>query len=103
MGTRFSNVLHDRVEYSAWLAITEDGDLTLTRGRPALSPKQRAVSLTLTVPRAIFKTPEIRVAIQVADPGEAAIDIEAAAQTVAEAIAAGCDLKVTVEPAGLEP
>lgn len=94
MSTRFSSVRSDHVEYSGWLVVDEAGGMKLGRARPSLSTKERAVAISLTVPRSVFKTPELKVSIEVSEGRPP--DMSAVAQTVADALAAGTDLKVEV-------
>ena len=96
MSSPQSLLRHDEIEFSAWLVFDENGGLTLSRRRPQLTPRQRAAALKLTVPRTIFRTPELSVAIKVADPGP--FDLDAATTAVAEALARGTDLKVEIIP-----
>ena len=45
---------------SMWLVFNPEGNIRLTRDEPSISAKERAMQLTLNVPRSIFKTPSLR-------------------------------------------
>lgn len=61
MSTRYSSVMMNTVTYNAWLVIDEQGSMRMTRAKPQISARERRVAFKITVPRAIFKTPELRV------------------------------------------
>jgi len=66
---RYSSILPDAIEYSLWLAFSQDGDVSMTRGEPKLSPNQRAMRLSIKVPKAVFVTPSITAKIEIPNPG----------------------------------
>ena len=97
MNNRESCISRDSIEYSFWLAMAEDGTLTMTRKEPRLDRRQRAMALTLKVPRTIFRTPTLKASIEIADPGltAPAIDISAASAALRDVI--GCDVQIEVK------
>ena len=72
----------DAMQYSFWLVFGVDGSMRCSRTQPGTDRNERAMSVTATLPMALFATPELKATIEVASPGAAAafnIDIEAAA------------------------
>lgn len=97
MAAQFSTVRSNEVEYSMWLAFDEAGGVRMTRGKPACDRKERAMALTIKVPRRIFSTPELSARIEIADPGAAIpqINIDAASAALREVV--GCDVEITIK------
>lgn len=96
MANKFSIVRADEIDYGMWLAFSEDGSVRMSRGAPALARNERAMSLSIKVPRRIFSTPELSARIEIADPGAPIpqINIDAVSAALREVI--GCDVEVTV-------
>lgn len=87
----------DRMEYSFWLVFGVDGSMRFSRTKPGTSRDERAMSVTATLPMALFATPELKATIEVASPGAAAafnIDVEAAASALRGVLGCDVDLKV---------
>ncbi len=99
MTARTSFVRQDRVEYSFWLAFDEQGGLRMTRTEPGVERGERAMAMTLTIPRTLFRTPSLRAKIEVEDQGPPNLQIDTGA--VAEAIrqVIGADVDLVVHPA----
>lgn len=79
---RYSNVYHDRVEYSFWLTFDERGGVTLTRGEPSLNAGERAMRCSTTLPRSLFRLTALQANIEVAEgaPQAVNLDIKAAGE-----------------------
>ncbi len=96
MSKRYSIIRGNYVEYSLWLIFDETGGVRTTRAVPSLARSERAMALTLTIPRAIFRTPQLAAKITIED-SEAkmpTIDITAAETALRQAI--GCDVQISV-------
>jgi hypothetical protein len=98
MAPRHSNTYGSSIVFAAWLVIDDIGRMSLTRGQPKLSPKERAVSLTLTVPKSLFKTPSLKASITIP---ETVVPPEISAGTIAQLenvlkAGMGLDFKITV-------
>lgn len=96
MSARFSTIRGDHIEYAFWLTFESDGGMCLTRGQPTLAPNERAMAVTAKLPRSLFRTPQLKAAITVADPGDAAMQIDVAAGEAALRQALGCDVQLIV-------
>lgn len=59
MVARHSSSTATSISYSGYLVIDTTGAMKLSRGQPALRPGERSVSLLLTVPKALFRTPSL--------------------------------------------
>lgn len=80
--------------YEAWVVADSNGGLRLTRTQPSAGLGEIAVSLTITVPKALFQRPLLRAAITLPDippmaPGDAV-------QALTDAVERGCDFAVVV-------
>ena len=87
----------DAMQYSFWLVFGVDGSMRCSRTQPGTDRNERAMSVTATLPMALFATPELKATIEVASPGAAAafnIDIEAAATALRGVLGCDVDLKV---------
>lgn len=83
--------------YGLWLVFRENGDVRMARGQPGLSIGERAVSLTVSLPLAIFKTPQLsaKLTIEAPDPSmHPQIDVRAAETALKSVV--GCDVSITV-------
>lgn len=99
--SRFSSVRRDHVEFAFWLVFAEDGSVRLTRGEPSLARNERAMSLSATLPRSLWRTPALRASITMpegAAPDRINIDIEAASEALKSVL--GVDIDLTVREAG---
>lgn len=89
----------DHLEFGLWLAFSADGEVRMTRGEPGLAPNERAMSLTIRVPIALFRTPSLRAEIEIptaTDPsGIITADVRSAAEAALKQ-AIGVDVVLTV-------
>lgn len=93
---RYSTVRSDSIEYSFWLVFGVDGSLHMTRGEPNICRGERAMHCSATLPKSLFKTPELRATIGVNDttPSELNIDVAAAGDALRQVV--GCDIDLQV-------
>lgn len=96
MSAKASTVYSDRIEYGYWLVFGADGALRFTRTEPTTSRGERAMSCVATLPRSLFKTPELRATLTVADTGAPAIEIDVNAAAAALSQVVGCFVQVEV-------
>ena len=96
MSHRHSLISRDAIEYAMWIVFKEDGSARMVRGMPSIDRGERAMSLSITVPKKIFRTPQLSARISIADPGEHTpqIDIEAASAALREVV--GCDVEIAI-------
>ena len=80
-----------------WPGHRYDPSVRVRAGEPDLAKNERAIRMELTVPTAIFETPQLHALISIADPEQqpATIDVTAAAEAVKQAI--GMDVEITVK------
>lgn len=97
MSRRFSSIRRDEIEYSYWLVFDDEGGVRLSRGQPSLSPCERGMSLSTTLPRSLFATPQLRATINITDQGAPAMEIDVNAAGTALAAALGCEVVMTVK------
>jgi hypothetical protein len=99
MGSRTSVVLAESIEYGLWLIFDQQGGIRMTRTAPFVDRDERAMALTLTVPRSVFRTPQLsaRIAVQEGAPAVGEIDIEAVGAALKQTTGLDFDLRV-VEP-----
>lgn len=102
---RHSVIEQKRITYSGWLVVDELGAMRLSRAEPGLASGERAISVSLQVPRSLFRTPTLRATVVVPD-GAAPALIEA--ETVAELeravkAATGLELVLTHSAGPAEP
>lgn len=102
MSTQFSHFTLNTIEYSAWLVFDDKGGVRLTRAMPKISRYERRVKLQTSLPKSIFKEPELKAVISVPvipnDPIR--IDIDAARDALQGAI--GCDIDMKINLPELE-
>lgn len=96
MAGRASTISREKVEYGLWLLFDENGSLRMTRTAPSVGRNERAMHLTLTVPRSVFRTPQLKASIEVAEgaPAVQEIDIDAASEALRRVIGVDVDLRV---------
>jgi|SRR5579859_7856286 len=100
MTAKASTVYSDRIEYGYWLVFGADGSLRFTRTEPQASRGERAMSCVATLPRSLFRTPELRATLTVADTGAPAIEIDVNAAASALSQVVGCFVQIdVVDPA----
>lgn len=96
MAPRSSHLSQKAITYGFWLVFDDRGGMRFARQNPNVGRDERAMFLEATLPRSLFATPPLRATISVADPGEAApqIDISAASEALRQALGVDIDLKV---------
>jgi hypothetical protein len=95
---RASTIRADKIDYGFWLIFGHDGSMRFTRTEPSVDRNERKMSAQVTLPRSIFRTPELRAVLTVADPGQTGhvIDIQAASDALKGAL--GVDVEVRIMP-----
>jgi hypothetical protein len=96
MAARTSSIRLDKIEYSLWLVFDEKGAVRMTRTMPSVGRGERAMQLTLIVPRSVFRTPQLKATIAIAEgaPIVQNIDIDAATEALRKSIGVDVDLRV---------
>ena len=101
MGQKYS---YDRGKYwevALWLIFDAYGGARLTRGEPDLKRDERAMSLTVKVPHALFNVPSLRatMTIEAPTPIVPPIDLTAAADALKQSLGFDIDIQVNqIEP-----
>lgn len=92
MTMRRGNDLH----FSFWLIFGSDGTMRMTRSKPSTSHHERTMAMEAVLPLALFRTPELKGRIAVADPGTEPIEInlEAAADALRQTLGVDVELHV---------
>lgn len=99
---RFSSRTADQIFYSLWLAFDAEGGAFLTRAKPNLKRGQRGMQLNVTLPVALFQTPELSASVTVAKPiaEPVQIDAQAAGEALSKALGFPVDIQIIhAEPA----
>ncbi|MEW4466281.1 hypothetical protein AB1K62_00430 [Parasphingorhabdus sp. JC815] len=96
MSTSHSRITSTDILYSAWLVFDDKGGLRLTRGIPQIDRYERRIKLDATLPKSLFREPELKATIKVPpnDQSTMAIDIEAATTALQGALGCDIDLKI---------
>lgn len=95
MAKQHSRRVGDHLVYGLHLIFDADGGARMTRGQPDLGRNERAVSLEVKLPLAMFRTPSLRATLTVDAPDQAAaINVEAAGEALRGAL--GVDIDITV-------
>ncbi len=83
---QFVKITPDSVEMAFNLIFDEEGGLRLTRGEGKLDRGERSMGLTLKVPRSLWRTPQLKATIEIADAGipRPVIDVAAANAAIRE-------------------
>jgi hypothetical protein len=98
MSPRYSSIRSDRIEYSLWLVFDDTGGVRMTRAAPNLCREERAVALTCTLPKSLFRTPTLRATMTIDDAGAGALAIDVEAANVAIKQALGVDIDLRLNP-----
>lgn len=93
---RNTTIGRDAIDYGLWLAFRSDGTVRMTRSQPALDRDERAMSLSIKVPKRIFATPQLSARIEIADPGEHSPQIDIAAAQAALRDVMGVDVEIAI-------
>ena len=98
MSKQFSLKRADHWECSLWLTFDSEGGVRSTRGQPVLGRNERAMSLTIKVPFALFSTPTLRatMTIEAPEPVAPPIDLTAAAEALKGALGFDFDVRMNV-------
>lgn len=81
-----------------WLVLYPDGDMKMSRGEPSVERTGRKMKMELAVPKAVFKTPELKATVTIADPGENEmhIDVAAASEALRQTLGMDVDVRIVV-------
>lgn len=86
--------------FYGWVVLDADGSMKLSRTEPAVSRNQRKMKLDVTVPKSVFRTPELRAVISISDddaPPVISAEVQArAAEALRDVI--GVDIALSVSP-----
>jgi hypothetical protein len=93
---RHSIIRADHVEYGFWLVFGADGGVRSTRATPTLGRTERAMFMTAKLPTSLFRAPDLRGSITIAEPegGQPTINIDAAAEALKGALGVDIDLRI---------
>lgn len=93
---KYSFTRGETLVYGFWLIFEGDGAVRLTRAQPGVTRSERAMKCEVTLPLALFKTPELRATITVAEPESStfAIDVEAVGEALRTALGVDIDLRI---------
>ena len=85
------------IEYSLWLIFDRGGSVRLSRAQPSLGRSEKAVALTVKLPKSLFSEPAYRATLTVDDPSLELlpIDLVAAREALKGALGVDIDLKVS--------
>jgi hypothetical protein len=83
-------------EIGLWLIFSDQGDVRLTRTTPGLNRNERAMSLTVKVPYALFRQPTLRatIAIDAPDASVPTIDLTAASEALRASLGVDVDVRI---------
>lgn len=97
MGNRHSSIRATEIEYTLNLVFDDKGGCRMTRGPGGLAMNERAVALTVSLPRALFRTPSLsaKLTIDAPDQPPPTIDLHAVEAAVRGVI--GADVRISVE------
>ncbi len=93
---RYTTDTGKHLNFGFWLVFGVNGEMRLTRQRPAVTRTERAMAMEAMLPKALFHTPELRGQIVIADPAGQPPLIDVAAATEALRTALGVDIDLTV-------
>ena len=86
----------DAMDFPFWLIFSSGGNVRLTRTRPSLSRDERAMACNALIPKALFRSPELRATFTIDYDGAPNfdIDVQAASEALKQAIGVDIDLRV---------
>lgn len=86
----------DHWEIAFFLTFSSSGDVRLTRGQPAMSGNERAMSITANIPHSLFRIPQLSATITLGEKTtpDMHIDLAAAEQALSDALGARVELSV---------
>lgn len=96
MANRHSSIRRDEIEYALHLVFDDKGGCRMTRGPSTLAKNERSVSLTVTLPTVLFRTPSLSAKLTIDAPEMPlpVIDVHAAQEALRGVL--GGDVVVTV-------
>ena len=97
MSARYSSVRSDVIDYSFWLVMDVEGGMRFSRGEPDAKRNERKMKCSATLPKALFRTPELKATITVDGHQSSVFEIDVQAASEALATAIGCDVDLRVE------
>lgn len=99
MNRQHTSHLANELVYSLWLVFDADGTVRSTRSKPSLGRNERGMQLSVTLPKALFKTPELAATIKIESPTSdpVTIDASAAAEALSASLGMPVDIRI-VEP-----
>lgn len=97
MAQKYSDVRADHIEFSFWLIFGSDGSMRFARGKPHIERHERAMKLSATLPKTLFRTPELSGVIRIADDGGKPFDIDVQTASAALEAALGIDIDLRVK------
>jgi len=94
-GPRYSHRSGDCMVYGMYLVFDADGGARMTRSAPDLARNERAVSLEVRLPLALFRALSLRATLTVDAPDQrASIDVTAAQDALRGALGVDIDLQI---------
>lgn len=83
--------------FKGWLKLTPNQTPTFTAKKPTLQGNARAMFITVSVPDAVFRTPELKASISIPETtvSEFSIDVETASNALSKAL--GCDVQLDLK------
>lgn len=92
----------EEIVFGFWLVFDRSGQIRLARTEPSLDRDERSMYCEVTLPRALWRTPQLRATISIADPGPESRKIDIAAAGDALRGALGCDVDFRIMPVDVE-
>lgn len=96
MSPRASRITNTEVVYGFWLIFEEAGGVRLTRTEPSLDRAERAMYVQTSLPRSLWRVPQLRAEIAVAagQNSDKTINLTLAADAMKSALGVDVDMKV---------
>lgn len=96
MGNRYSSITGTEIIYSLWLTFDERGGVSMQRGEPTTVRGERAVKLNVTLPRSLFRTPELKATLKVPQvvAQDFNLDVSLASEALKTALGIDVDMRV---------
>lgn len=85
--------------FDFWLVFHKDGPMKMTRNKPGTSRDERAMFMQITLPNALWATPELKASIEVASDGQMqAINVEGVSEALKAVLGVDVDVRVVAAP-----
>lgn len=97
MSPRASLIRSEHIDYGFWLIFGSDGSMRFTRTEPTATRGERKMKCQATLPRSLFRTPELKATISVSDAGAHTFEIDVTAVSDALRQTVGCDIDLRIE------